>query len=225
MIRRLIRSLLLRLSSKMATVAKRIYLYPQEERVIPWLRDEGDKTLRLDYELNEDSVVFDLGGYKGQWSSDIFSKYRCSIHVFEPVVEFAVRIESRFRKNPKIQVHRFGLASQTRICKISIKGDRSSILDEDGEMRDIKLIRAEDFIADGHFEHIALMKVNIEGAEYELLEHLIHTGLIRMIDNLQVQFHDIDANSYSRMKRIQESLAVTHELTYQCLFVWENWRL
>ena len=28
-----------------------------------WFGDNGDHTLRLDYPLNEDSVVLDLGGY------------------------------------------------------------------------------------------------------------------------------------------------------------------
>ena len=44
----------------------------QALRVAPWLADNGDKTYRLDYNLNENSVVFDLGGYEGQWASDIF---------------------------------------------------------------------------------------------------------------------------------------------------------
>ena len=65
----------------------------QALRVVPWFRDNGDKTLRLNYELNEKSVVIDLGGYEGQWAADIFCKYVCSIHVFEPVKKFADNIE------------------------------------------------------------------------------------------------------------------------------------
>ena len=41
-------------------------------------KDDAEK-LRLDYNLNENSVVFDLGGYEVQWASDIFSKYLSSI--------------------------------------------------------------------------------------------------------------------------------------------------
>jgi hypothetical protein len=47
---------------------------------------------------------------------------------------------------------------------------------------------------------------------------------VRQIENIQVQFHDFVPDAEGRMQRIQEKLAQTHELTYQYLFVWENWR-
>ena len=36
----------------------------------------------------------------------------------------------------------------------------------------------------------ALMKINIEGGEFELLERLLETRLISRIENIQVQFHN-----------------------------------
>ena len=41
-----------------------------------WLRDGGEK-LRYHYELTEDSVVFDLGAYVGDFSKRIYNKYNC----------------------------------------------------------------------------------------------------------------------------------------------------
>ena len=35
-----------------------------------WFADRGDQTLRLDYDLNENSVVLDLGGYHGVLCSE-----------------------------------------------------------------------------------------------------------------------------------------------------------
>jgi hypothetical protein len=73
---------------------------------------------------------------------------------------------------------------------------------------------------------VDLMKINIEGGEYELLEHLIARGLTKRIRNIQVQFHeDVMAGAAGRMERIQSRLAETHHLTYQERFVWENWEL
>ena len=37
---------------------------------------------------------------------------------------------------------------------------------------------------------IDLLKINIEGGEYEVLENLIENDLIKNIDNIQIQFHD-----------------------------------
>jgi hypothetical protein len=49
-------------------------------------------------------MVFDVGGYEGQWSSDIFSKYVCHIHIFEPVPEYADQIASRML-NDLVKLH------------------------------------------------------------------------------------------------------------------------
>ena len=68
------------------------------------------------------------------------------------------------------------------------------------------------------------MKINIEGAEYDLLDHLIETGFIANIINLQIQFHEFVPNAKERMENIQKRLEKTHALTYQHEFVWENWK-
>lgn len=96
------------------------YTSPMERRTVPWFAANGDQTLRLDYNLDESSVVFDLGGYEGQWASEIFARYCCSIHVFEPVAAFAGNIERRFAKNKHITVHRFGLAEARKTVQIAI---------------------------------------------------------------------------------------------------------
>src|SRR4051812_6295317 len=86
-------------------------------RVGPWFEACGDQTLRLDYPLSEHSFVMDLGGYEGQWASDIFSKYQCKIFIFEAHIPFANNIAQRFKQNDKIKVFPFGLGSKNeRTC-------------------------------------------------------------------------------------------------------------
>ena len=50
--------------------------------------------LRYEYNLNKDSVVFDIGGFDGTWAHNIYSKYSCNILVFEPVKSFYTNIVS-----------------------------------------------------------------------------------------------------------------------------------
>ena len=134
--------------------SKRIYQSPQEKRVIQWVRDDGDKTLRLNYDLNENSLVFDVGGYEGQWASDIFSRYCCTIHVFEPVIEFADRIERRFSKNRKIFVHKFGLSNGNKKDMISLAQDGSSLFKLGKETAEIILVGAVDFLRENNIQNI-----------------------------------------------------------------------
>lgn len=190
-----------------------------------WVRDCGDRILRLNYDLNEESLILDVGGYRGQWASDIFSMYLCTIHIFEPVSAFAEGIVKRFSKNPKIVVHKVGLSNKTRRAMISCEEDGSSTFRQGTCAEEILLVRASDFLQNSGIGSVDLMKINIEGGEYDLLEHLLAAGLVRHCRNIQVQFHDFVPDASRRMKNIQQQLAITHFLTYQYPFVWENWRL
>lgn len=108
---------------------------------------------------------------------------------------------------------------------ISLARDGSSLFLQGKHTAEVTLVGAADFIRDNNIRGIDLMKINIEGAEYDLLEHLIDTGFVEHIKNIQVQFHDFVPNAEQRMRRIQQRLQQTHSLTYQYPFVWENWKL
>jgi FkbM family methyltransferase len=203
----------------------------RERRVIEWVEGGFDKTLRLDYDLTADALVFDVGGYEGQWTSDIFSRYCCSVHVFEPNKEFAAAIRDRFVRNPKIVVYDFGLGrTSTNQARLYLRGQGSSLFREAGSApnntartQTVRLVCAADFFADHRIDKVDLMKINIEGGEYDLLEHLIEVGIIDRITNIQVQFHDFVPDAQTRMSTIHQQLRKTHDITFQSKFVWENW--
>lgn len=198
----------------------------QRERVKPWFAVKGDETLRLNYDLNENSLVFDIGGYKGEFAGDIFCKYNSSIFVFEPVNSFFQIIQNKFVKNPKVKVFNFGLAGRYEQLQISMSDNASSVFLKTEDSETIQLKSIVHFIQENNIQFVDLIKINIEGGEYELLESLIENNLITVFKNIQVQFHDfLLEDGKERMNKIQESLSKTHEITYQYEFVWENWQL
>lgn len=199
---------------------------PQELMVRKWHADGGDYVLRFNYDLNDQSIVLDLGGYEGQWASDLFARYQCPIFIFEPVAAFANRIRNRFAKNEKIQVHQYGLGGVSRSEEISIAGDGSSVFGKSRNKETIEIVDISGWIENNlnTDQSIDLMKINVEGGEYELLDRLIETHLVDRIKNIQVQFHQVMPDSAARMERIQSQLMKTHKPTYQYTFVWENWK-
>jgi FkbM family methyltransferase len=198
----------------------------QQKRVRPWIIADGDSTFRLDYnELNENSVVIDLGGYKGQWAGEIFSKYMCTVYVFEPALSFYKFIMNRYKRNSKIRVFGFGLGAKNEELKLFLQADSTSLHKQSGESETILIRNFSEFMNENKIEFIDLIKINIEGAEYDLLDYIIDKGEVKKIKNIQVQFHDFVPNAESRMKRIQKALSYTHECTYSFEFVWENWKL
>jgi len=197
----------------------------QQLRVIPWFKANGDKTLRLNYDLNPRSLVLDLGGYEGQWASDIYAKYKCKIFIFEPYQPYAENIRRRFEKNPDITVFDVGLSSVSKEMTLGISDDSSSIFKKSKIVAPIRLESALSFFERYKIDSVDLMKVNIEGGEFDLLDHLLENKLTDKIKNIQVQFHDFVPNAYEWRKKIQERFSLTHCITYNYDFVWENWEL
>ena len=207
-------------------ISKKIYKSPHEKNYERWNNLDNKDELRYNYDLTLDSVVFDLGGYKGQWASDIFSRYCCNIYVFEPIKNYADSINKRFEKNKTIKVFDFGLGRDSAELMIFHDKDSSSLFKGKGKGNEkVKIHCFSDFLKGNNIEIIDLLKLNIEGAEYDLLDHIIECGLHKSIRNIQVQFHRFIDNSKTRMEKIQNELSKTHQLTYQTEFVWENWIL
>jgi FkbM family methyltransferase len=199
---------------------------PEQSRVKPWFAIDGDKNLRLDYELDKNSVVYDVGGYLGEWANPINTKFHCCIEIFEPVDKFADVIEKKFKTEPKIHIHRFGLAGKTKNIAVSLEDASSSTFKASGSDKKelIKLVAAKEFIPTD-LKKIDLIKINIEGGEYELLNHLIDTGLIKIIQDIQVQFHNFVPDAHEKRSLLHKKLSQTHYLTYSYPWIWENWRI
>ena len=224
--RRFIRRQLQRIAGWLQRVALAVWTTPEEKRVSAWYAAQGDARLRLEYDdLAPESTVFDLGGYEGQWASDIHAMYGCRVSVFEPVPAFAQRIARRFRHNPRIRVFDFGLSARTGTDRIALAHDGSSLYKTGTETVEVRLMGISEFLRQEGIGNIDLMKINIEGGEYELLEQLLDEGLVTRVRNIQVQFHDFVPRAEARMTAIKQRLSKTHEITYEFPFVWENWRL
>jgi hypothetical protein len=66
--------------------------------------------------------------------------------------------------------------------------------------------------------------MNIEGDEYPILEHMIETGYINRIKNIQIQFHLGIDNAVEKRDKIREKLTLNgFKIKYDYAFVWESW--
>ena len=213
-----------RIIKRLLTFTRRLFFLTKKEKtLISWNKANEKKQLRYSYPLNNKSVVFDLGGYDGQWASDIYSRYNCKIYIFEIVKKHYKEIQNRFKKNNNIKAFNVGISNKNKTRKVYIDDTSSSTLKRKGNYENITLAEAAKFFKKHKINKIDLLKINIEGGEYNLLEHLIQTNFIKKITDIQVQFHDFVPNAKARMQTIQKDLAKTHRLTYQYPFIWENW--
>lgn len=199
----------------------------QDRELARWRRDLGDKEKRFDYPLNSDSAVIDLGGFDGQWASDVFARHLSNIHVFEAVPAYAGDIASRFKGNPKIRVYPFAVGREDRVDFMDIAGVGSSMFRDTGHAKTtpVNVLDANTIFHLCGVTRCDLLKINIEGGEYEVLPRFIETGFISKIESIQVQFHDLGEASRTMAKSIQSDLSKTHVRTWSYEWVWENWVL
>jgi FkbM family methyltransferase len=199
--------------------------FDNTEEVIKWYQSDGDRTLLVDYPLNQDSVVFDVGGYRGDWSQKIADLYDCHIYIFEPVPEFFLDSVLRFSGNPKVRVFPFGLSSETITLGIDRDSDSSSFHRLGHEKESVEVRDVVAFLEKNKVGKIDLMSINCEGAEFPLLFRMIESELITLIDNLQVQFHQDYPNAVELRDMIRHKLGKTHSESYNFPFVWESWKI
>ena len=190
------------------------------------LEDMGEQTKRYNYDLTKNSLVMDIGGFVGDWSHKMVSMYNPYIYIFEPVKKYFAIIKNQFRNNPKVKTFNMGVSNKEGVSKINInRAGSSSFFKKGDDTEKIFLIDIASFFKQNKIKKIDVLKINAEGAEYEILERLIETGLVKSCKNIQVQFHKINKSSVIRREKIINELKKTHSQTYNYLFIYENWKI
>lgn len=195
----------------------------RDQAVLHWVADKGDATFSIMHDrLDENSLVIDMGGYKGEWAQKIFDRYGCHIEIYEPVPEFAQEVRKRFEKylNSKISVIECAIGSSNDRANLIMDGLATSI--QKNELGKTQVLAVENIIAN---RKVDLLKMNIEGAEYEVFESLFSRGVISNISSIFVQFHPVDDMSIEKYKSIFDQLSTTHDCEFRYPFIWEKWVL
>lgn len=195
-----------------------------------WYQDKQEEILRYNYTLSPDSIVMDVGGYEGDFAAEIFARYQSTIYVFEPVERYITYLKDRFKNNSSIIIIPEGLGAKKETLQINVMEEassyeRSESIHKKGQQESISIMNVEDFFVQFQIKKVDLIKINIEGAEYDLLDKMIEMGFIAKCVNIQVQFHDFYDDFEKRYLKIIQELEKTHKLTYSYPFVWENWQL
>ena len=181
--------------------------------------------------LKPDSVVLEIGGNQGHDTNRMIQLYDPFIITLEPVEELAQRLKELFKENKKVTVLNFGLGKIANEVFVNVKGnggDATSMFTNDVGDTSLIIANTTQFmlrIGAGKFE-FALLLINCEGCEYEVLEATISSGLIRNFKNIQFAAHNLPGlrNQQSRYCQIEALLNRTHSPTYRYRYTWEHWR-
>lgn len=174
-------------------------------------------------------VVIDCGAYKGrslQKLKEIYSPDIC--YAFEPITEYYYATKQR---NPDSTVLQKAAWITQRKKKLYIgNGEGSSLYGSkrtDNIQRDkyetVECIDFAKWIIDTFDkDDCIILKMDIEGAEYKVLNKMITTGAIEYIDILRCEWHHrkIKAIERNTHKKVMNKLK-TYNIT---LLGWKHWR-
>ena len=144
------------------------------------MKDNVDKKYKFK-DLNSDSVVIDIGGFKGDWAFYIADNYKCTVHVFEPFKINYYKIMLRRLFHNKIILHNLAISDRkgTLDFFITSNSDGHSIYDRSKsklkksvKKSSVKSTSLRDFFTENSIEKVDLIKMNCEGAEIEILNSL-----------------------------------------------------
>jgi hypothetical protein len=123
-------------------------------------------------------------------------------------------------------VFEYGLGGADRTVALGLAGPGSSVYEPDGmfgtahaRVRDVVSVLDELGI-----DTVDLLKVNIEGAEFELFERLITAGRLGRMRQVSVQFHEWHPKAHARRAAIRRALRVDHDEVWCYPWIWELWR-
>ena len=196
-------------------------LTPQEM----WERDRGDEIKIIDYPLDSNSQVIELGGFTGVWSKKIIDKFNPNLIIVEPIPQFVNELKRNFGSNPKVNIEGVAISTSNKTINLYVKGCATS--ETNVASKKVVSVKSYDinyFISKYNLSKIDLIQVNIECEEYPLIMNWIETGFLKNVKYLQVQFHTFCENYQEKYDSISQGLEeIGFEIKYKYDFVWESW--
>lgn len=170
---------------------------------------------RYDYPLCPSDTVLDLGSYQGEFARKINDMYGCHVVCVEPTDAI-----TGLQRNGAFTIINKAVSTYTGRMRFGGLFYYTSAYQDGYSWRDFDCIDVND-VFDREY---ALVKINIEGSEYEVLRHLLDNDKLKLAKNLQIQFHFIEGRDCCKEYReIAERLCDTHRLQWHSGFVWESW--
>ncbi len=194
-----------------------------------WLAAISDNpALLYEAELDQSSTVLDVGAYTGEWATEISQRYQPDILAFEPDPRNFRKLEETASGLQTTTAFPYGLGERDAEMEMALMFLGSTVYASGAEAGAKRaLVQIRDIVGvwrELQPGDIDLMKINIEGGEFDLLERMQVAGLLPQVKCFLIQFHEWHPGAYRRRSRLQRALRQTHDLVWDYPFIWEKWR-
>lgn len=158
--------------------------------------------------LAPSSIVYSFGlGQDISFDLSVSKRYGCTVHGFDPTpraIEFVNK-----QKPSNFVFHEYGLGHQTGMITFYLPRNERHVSGSIIPTPHLKsagtpvlLKRLADIMSELKHDHLNLLKMDIEGAEYRVIESVQKDGLSEKIDQWLIEFHHrFDAGGPSRTRQ------------------------
>lgn len=165
--------------------------------------------------LNADSIVYSFGiGKDISFDKACIKHHQCKVFGFDPTPKSINFVENHVT-NPNFIFHDFGIGTtsktETFFLPKNPKGTSGSIISsevvDDTNSIEVHLKSLKDIVTILNHTHIDVLKMDIEGAEYDVLANILNSDI--QITQILIEFHDRlfdkeEVQSKEIVKQIQE---------------------
>lgn len=121
-------------------------------------------------------VLFDIGANKGQFATEIVKVFKNNyiLHSFEPSSKVFYELKEKFSEDPKVKTHQFGFGQEKGDIKLFNTGDLIGTIYPLGtsskKFEIIKVTTLDEFCQNNNIPEIFYLKIDVEGAELDVLK-------------------------------------------------------
>ena len=176
----------------------------------------------------EDSVCYLAGlGEDASFDLSLIERFGCSVYAFDPVPEAAVYAASVTEREPRFRFSPFGLWSSDGAVRFYDNAQPGFVsrsatnMHATGSYTEAPVRSVESLMAEHGHDHVDVLKLSVEGSEYELVDDLLAKRLPIRI--LCVEFAQ-PAPLPPILERVDKLCAAGFELVNVSLSPF-NWRL
>jgi len=176
--------------------------------------------------LNKGDIVLDVGAYHGKWANRVYELYQPRIFMYEPDPPSVRKLQQMFADNEDVELREYGLGARDAQLEMIQKGMGSSFYGSNTKGHKIITAPVRDIASELDelgYEQVDLIKLNIEGGEYDVMERLIETDWLPRVRIFMIQFHEWFDGAHRRHRRIHRALRKTHDVSWRYPFIWEQW--
>lgn len=172
--------------------------------------------------LSAKSVVYSFGiGEDASFDRDVMQRYGLSLHAFDPTPRSIQWVEAQTWPS-QFAFHPYGLAAQDGTAQFYPPSDSQNVSysvlaqeNSSGAPITVPMLRLATIAKQLGHSHIDVLKMDIEGAEYEVIPDIVRAGG-PTIQQILVEFHHFfpEVERATTKKAVQQLQAAGYEIFY-----------